>query len=65
MSKLEFSLNLPTNAEKLMALSENYENLSNYLPDQLKSVKMVHSTYTINKGYPILFLINKHKGQIS
>lgn len=41
MGKLEFSLNLPTSSEQLMELSENYENLSKYLPDQLKSVKII------------------------
>jgi ribosome-associated toxin RatA of RatAB toxin-antitoxin module len=54
MSKLEFSLNLPTNAEKLMALSENYENLSNYLPDQLKSVKILEKNERETKTEEII-----------
>lgn len=41
MVKLEFSLELPTEPEQLMKLSEDYENLSKYLPDQLKSVKIL------------------------
>ena len=41
MGKLEFALNLPTQPEQLMKLSEDYENLSKYLPDQLKSVKIL------------------------
>jgi len=41
MGKLEFSLNLPTQPQQLMKLSENYEKLSKYLPDQLKSVKII------------------------
>jgi ribosome-associated toxin RatA of RatAB toxin-antitoxin module len=41
MGKLEFILNLPTQPEQLMKLSEDYENLSKYLPDQLKSVKIL------------------------
>jgi ribosome-associated toxin RatA of RatAB toxin-antitoxin module len=41
MGKLEFSINLPTQPQQLMKLSENYEELSKYLPDQLKSVKII------------------------
>ncbi|NQV76928.1 MAG: hypothetical protein HQ490_01055 [Lutibacter sp.] len=41
MGKLEFVLNLPTQPEQLIRLSEDYENLSKYLPDQLKSVKIL------------------------
>lgn len=41
MVKLEFSLNLPTEPEQLIKLSEDYKNLPEYLPDQLKSVKIL------------------------
>ena len=33
MVKLEFSLNLPTEPEQLIKLSEDYKNLPEYLPD--------------------------------
>lgn len=41
---MEFSLNLPTQPEKLMKLSEDYKNLSKYIPDQLKSVKILEES---------------------
>ena len=41
MGILEFSLEIPAQPEQLMKLSEDYENLSKYLPDQLKSVKIL------------------------
>ena len=41
MNKLEFSLNLPVSSEQLQLLSQDYENLPNFLPDQLKSVKII------------------------
>ena len=46
MAVLEFSLNLPTQPNELMKLSEDYVNLPKYLPDQLKSVKIVNKTET-------------------
>jgi ribosome-associated toxin RatA of RatAB toxin-antitoxin module len=44
MNKMEFSLNLPTQPEKLMELSEDYKNLSKYIPDQLKSVQILEQS---------------------
>lgn len=41
MSKLDFSINLPASAENLMKLSTDYENLPEYLPHQLQSVKII------------------------
>ena len=41
---LDFSINLPAPMEKLMQLSEDYKNLSKYLPDQLKSVKILEQS---------------------
>lgn len=41
MSKLEFSLNLPAPTEDLIRLSEDFEKLPVFLPDQLKSVKII------------------------
>ncbi len=38
---LDFSINLPSPMEKLMELSEDFENLPKYLPDQLKSVRIL------------------------
>jgi len=43
---LNFSLNLPSQSNKLMELSEDYENLPKYLPDQLKSVKIIEKNET-------------------
>ena len=41
MTKLTFTLNLPAPAEKLIELSSDYEKLVEYLPDQIKSVKII------------------------
>lgn len=50
MSKLQFSLNLTTPPEKLIKLVTDYEQLPRFLPDQLKSVKIIKKenkeTYT-------------------
>ena len=49
MSILEFSLDLPSQPSQLMKLSEDYENLPKYLPDQLKSVKIIEKNETETK----------------
>jgi len=49
MAILEFSLDLPTQSNQLMKLCEDYENLSKYLPDQLKSVKIIEKNETETK----------------
>ena len=41
MSKLDFSINLSAPYEQLITLFTDYENYPNYLPDQLKSVKIL------------------------
>lgn len=41
MSILEFSLNLPAPTEELIKISEDFEGLPSFLPDQLKSVKII------------------------
>ena len=41
MSNLEFSLNLPAPTEDLIRLSEDFDKLPVFLPDQLKSVKII------------------------
>ena len=46
MTILEFSLDLPSHPDQLMKLSEEYENLPRYLPDQLKSVKIIEKNET-------------------
>ena len=47
MAILEFSLDLPSQPNQLMKLSEDYENLPKYLPDQLKSVRIIEKNETI------------------
>ena len=49
MAILEFSLDLPTQSSQLMKLCEDYENLSKYLPDQLKSVRIIEKNETETK----------------
>ena len=49
MANLEFSLDLPAQPSQLMKLSEDYENLPKYLPNQLKSVKIIEKNETVTK----------------
>ena len=49
MAILEFSIDLPSQPSKLMKLSEDYESLPKYLPDQLKSVKIIEKNETETK----------------
>ena len=49
MANLEFSLDLPAQPGQLMKLFEDYENLPKYLPDQLKSVKIIEKNETVTK----------------
>ena len=49
MTNLEFSLDLPAQPSQLMKLSEDYENLPKYLPNQLKSVKIIEKNETVTK----------------
>ena len=42
MGKLNFSINLQASSDKLMQLFMDYENLSDYLPQQLQSVKILN-----------------------
>ena len=49
MDNLEFSLDLPAQPSQLMKLFEDYENLPKYLPDQLKSVKIIEKNETVTK----------------
>jgi len=43
MTKLDFNLKLSSSASKLIKLATDFENLPTYLPDQLKSVKIIES----------------------
>ena len=38
---LTFSMNVPAPIDKLIKLSEDFENLPMFLPDQLKSVRIL------------------------
>tara|TARA_B100000678_G_C18167791_1_gene485839 strand:+ start:148 stop:585 length:438 start_codon:yes stop_codon:yes gene_type:complete len=49
MTILEFSLDLPAQPNQLMKLTEDYENLPKYLPDQLKSVRIIEKNETETK----------------
>jgi hypothetical protein len=40
MTKLEYSIILENDKEKLFKIATDYENLTKYLPDQLKSVRI-------------------------
>jgi len=50
LASLEFTLNLSGSSEKLIEIASNYDQLSKYLPNQLKSIKIIekndHDTIT-------------------
>jgi len=56
MGKIEFSLHLPVPMKDLMELSQDYENLPNFLPDQLKSVKILEQNENNTKTEEIIVL---------
>ena len=43
MSKLDFSMNVDASVEQLMKLATDYENYKNYLPQQIKDIKIIES----------------------
>ena len=44
MSKLDFSMNVDASVEQLMKLATDYENYKNYLPQQIKDIKIIESS---------------------
>lgn len=58
MTILEFSLDLPAQPNQLMKLTEDYENLPKYLPDQLKSVRIIEKMKLKQKLKKQLFLVH-------
>ena len=44
MSKLQFSLNLTASPNNLLKLATDYERFPQFLPDQLKSVRIIEKT---------------------
>ncbi len=63
MTLLEFVLQLSAPSEKLIELASNYEGLSRYLPDQLKSIKIVekNNDETITEEELVFSSIIKNK----
>ena len=64
MAILEFSLDLPSQPNQLMKLSEDYENLPKYLPDQLKSVRIIEKNETETKTEETIVFITLLKRNI-
>ncbi|WP_148550696.1 type II toxin-antitoxin system RatA family toxin [Candidatus Nitrosotenuis cloacae] len=64
MPKLEFSFNLPTEPNQLMKLSEDYESIPQYLPDQLKSVKIIEQNGNETKTEEIIVFSTLLKKEI-
>ena len=64
MANLEFSLDLPAQPSQLMKLFEDYENLPKYLPDQLKSVKIIEKNETVTKTEEIVVFSTLIKKEI-
>ena len=50
MSKLKFSIKLPAQTRKMLELATDYEHFQNYMPQQIKSIKIIkkvdHDTIT-------------------
>ena len=44
MSELKFELQLSADKDKLIALATDYENIVNYLPNQIKNVKIIETS---------------------
>lgn len=44
MSKLNFTMNVDASVEKLMELACDYESYKNYLPQQIKNIKIMENT---------------------
>ena len=64
MTILEFSLDLPAQPNQLMKLTEDYENLPKYLPDQLKSVRIIEKNETETKTEEIVVFSTLIKKEI-
>ena len=67
MARLEFSMNLPSHAEKLMNLAIDFESFPQYFPHLIKSVKILekkeHETTTEEIFTPSTFLKHEIKQQ--
>lgn len=63
LGSLEFTLNLSGSSEKLIELATNYSELSRYLPDQLKSIKIIekNNDETITEEELVFSSIIKNK----
>jgi len=44
MSKLEFTMTVDASADQLMRLACDYESYKNYLPQQIKSIKIIETS---------------------
>ena len=44
MSKLEFTMTVDASADQLMQLACDYESYKNYLPQQIKSIKIIETS---------------------
>ena len=51
---LTFSMNVPASVDKLIGLSEDFENLPMFLPDQLKSVRILEQNNNETKTEEIM-----------
>ena len=51
---LTFSMNVPASIDKLIGLSEDFENLPMFLPDQLKSVRILEQNDNETKTEEIM-----------
>ena len=51
---LDFSINIPAPIDKLIRLSEDFENLPMFLPDQLKSVRILEQNDNETKTEEIM-----------
>ena len=63
MTSLEFSIVLPASPEQFIQLSSDYESLPKYLPNQIKSVKIIQqdSNQTITEEFLVFSTVFKNE----
>jgi ribosome-associated toxin RatA of RatAB toxin-antitoxin module len=65
MSILEFSMILPTSPEQFIKYSSDYESLSQFLPGQLKSIKIIEQNSSQTTTEEIISFSTVIKNEIS
>lgn len=65
MSKFEFTINLAAESDKLIKLATDYQSFVNYLPAQIKSIKILETNNEETVTEEILMFSSFVKGKIA